>query len=97
MCDISELESDGKRTIDFNESKILVVKIGDNIYAVDGICSHEYSDLSMGFMNGEIVTCPLHLSQFDLKTGEALSLPATEPLKRYEVKIQGTNVFVEVE
>lgn len=97
MCDISELESGGKCAIDFNESKILVVKIGDNIYAVDGICSHQYSDLSMGFMSGEIVTCPLHLSQFDLKTGEALSLPATEPLKSYKVKIQGTNVFVEVE
>jgi len=73
------------------------VKVGGNIYAVDGICTHEYSDLSMSFMNGGIVTCPLHLSQFDLKTGEALSLPATESLKSYSVTIQGTSVFVEMD
>jgi 3-phenylpropionate/trans-cinnamate dioxygenase ferredoxin subunit len=46
---------------------------------------------------GERVTCPLHLSQFDLTTGEAVNPPATENLRKYNVKIDEDDVLVELD
>ena len=75
---------------------MLISKIGGEVYAVGGICTHEETDLGLGFVLEDRVVCPLHLSQFDLKTGEVLNPPATEPLQRYNVKIEGETIFVEV-
>jgi nitrite reductase/ring-hydroxylating ferredoxin subunit len=44
----------------------------------------------------ERVICQLHLSQFDLRTGEVSNPPATEPLRRYNVKIEEGGIFVEI-
>ena len=67
------------------------------IYALEGTCTHEDADLSLGLLMDNTITCPLHLSQFNVTTGEALSLPATDPLKTFKVKILGSDVYVEVE
>ena len=63
---------------------------------VDGICTHEDSLLSEGFMVEDRVVCKLHLSQFNLRTGEVANPPAFEPLKLYNVKIEEGNIFVEI-
>lgn len=70
--------------------RLLIAKIGGKIYATDGICTHQYADLSMGILNEDekTVTCPLHLSAFSLEKGISLNPPAEEPLKTYEVFIK---------
>jgi nitrite reductase/ring-hydroxylating ferredoxin subunit len=52
-----------------NDKKFLIAKVQDRIYATDGICTHEYADLSTGFLNEQEkrITCPLHLSVFKLE------------------------------
>ncbi len=61
---------------------------------LDGICTHAYAELATGFLTGEYVRCPLHLSQFDVETGEAVSPPAEEPLRTYPVEVEGDAVYV---
>ena len=75
---------------DKKKKKLLIVKIDGRIYATDGICTHEYAELSNGFLNEEekTVTCPLHLSVFDLVSGFPLNPPAEKPLKTYHVKVR---------
>jgi 3-phenylpropionate/trans-cinnamate dioxygenase ferredoxin component len=70
--------------------RLLIAKIGGKIYATDGICTHQYADLSQGFLNEDekTVTCPLHLSAFSLEKGIPLNPPAEEPLRTYEVMIK---------
>ena len=75
---------------------ILLSNLGGEIFAVDGVCTHEESLLSQGFMIEERVVCQLHLSQFDLRTGEVYNPPATEPLRLYNVKIEEGGIFVEI-
>ena len=75
---------------------LLVARIGGEVSAVSGTCTHEETDLSIGFMLEERIVCPLHLSQFSLKTGEVQNPPAVEPLKVFNVKIQDGTIFVEV-
>jgi nitrite reductase/ring-hydroxylating ferredoxin subunit len=71
---------------------ILVVNAGGAIYAVDGVCTHEYCELDRGFLSPASVaaptlTCPLHLSRFDLESGEALDPPAEVPLGVHRVSV----------
>lgn len=76
--------------------KLLLSNIDGRIYAVSGVCTHEEFDLADGIVIEDAVTCPLHLSQFDLRTGQVYNPPATEPLRVFNVKIDGDTVFVEV-
>jgi 3-phenylpropionate/trans-cinnamate dioxygenase ferredoxin subunit len=76
--------------------QILVVNVGGLIQAVQGICSHEYFELDKGFLTGDTITCALHLSRFDLETGDALDPPAEEPLAVYPVVVENGRILIEV-
>ena len=62
---------------------------------MSGTCTHEETDLGMGFVMEDRVVCPLHLSQFELKTGKVVNPPATVSLRLFNVKIEGDTIFVE--
>jgi 3-phenylpropionate/trans-cinnamate dioxygenase ferredoxin component len=93
---LSELAEGAMSTVDLGGSHILLARIGGEVSAVSGICTHEETDLGLGFVIEDRVVCPLHLSQFDLRTGQVMNPPATVPLKRFNVKIEGETIFVEV-
>lgn len=92
----ADLAEGSMAAADVNGSHILLSKIGGEVSAVSGTCTHEETDLGLGFMLEDRVVCPLHLSQFELKTGQVMNPPATEPLKRFNVQIRGDTIFVEV-
>jgi nitrite reductase/ring-hydroxylating ferredoxin subunit len=75
---------------------VLVVNVGGEIRAVQGICSHEYFELDKGFLTGGTLTCALHLSRFDLADGEALDPPAELPLALYPVIVDAGRVLIEI-
>jgi nitrite reductase/ring-hydroxylating ferredoxin subunit len=95
--ELSKLAPGTMTGVEVEGKQILLSNLGGQVYAVDGICTHEYSLLSQGFMmEDQRVVCQLHLSQFDLMTGEVYNPPATEPLKVYNVKIEEGTIFVEL-
>jgi 3-phenylpropionate/trans-cinnamate dioxygenase ferredoxin subunit len=75
--------------------QVLVVNVGGELHAVQGICSHEYFELDKGFITGDTITCALHLSRFDLLTGDPLDPPADEPLRVYPVSVENGRVVIE--
>ncbi len=75
---------------------VLVVHTDGVVQAMQGICSHEYFELDKGFLTGDALTCALHLSRFDLATGEALDPPAEVPLAYYPTIVEGGRVLIEV-
>jgi 3-phenylpropionate/trans-cinnamate dioxygenase ferredoxin subunit len=75
--------------------QVLVVNLEGEFHAVQGICSHEYFELDKGFITGETITCALHLSRFDLRTGDPLDPPAEDPLRVYAVFIEDSRVVIE--
>ncbi len=77
--------------------RILVVRVGEEFCAVSDICSHELAFLHEGSVVGLQIECPLHGARFDLRTGEAVSLPATEPIDTHPVRVRDGIVEVEVE
>jgi 3-phenylpropionate/trans-cinnamate dioxygenase ferredoxin subunit len=76
--------------------QVLVVNTGGTLRAMQGICSHEYFELDKGFLTRDSLTCALHLSRFDLETGEPLDPPAEMPLAMYPVVIEDGRVLIEI-
>ena len=76
--------------------QVLVVNSNGDLRAVQGICSHEYFELDKGFLTAGTLTCALHLSRFDLESGEPLDPPAELPLAVYSVVVDGDRILIEV-
>ena len=76
--------------------QVLVVHVNGEFLATQGICSHEYFELDQGFLTAGTLTCALHLSRFDLESGDALDPPAELPLAVYPVVIEDGRVLIEV-
>jgi 3-phenylpropionate/trans-cinnamate dioxygenase ferredoxin subunit len=101
VCDANSLKDSDLISFDYDSGnkKLLIVKINGKLYATDGICTHAYAELSNGFLNEEdkTVTCPLHLSAFDLQSGVPKNAPAELPLKTYQVKEEADGIYVLLE
>lgn len=98
-CKTEDLKNSNPLDFDYEDKKILITNVDNRIYATDRICTHAYADLSTGFLNEseKTVTCPLHMSIFDLENGKPLNLPAEEPLKTYNVKVESDWVWIMVD
>jgi naphthalene 1,2-dioxygenase system ferredoxin subunit len=79
------------------ERDIGLFHVGEAFYATDNLCTHAEAFLSDGFIEGCEIECPLHQGRFDLRTGEPRCAPVTKPIRTYPVKIEGGEVFVEIE
>ena len=92
---------------DLAEGEVLGVEIAgrsialyaadDGIFATDNICTHAYARLSDGWLDGEVIECPLHAARFDIRSGKVLDPPATEDLKTYPVRVVGNEVQIKLE
>ena len=76
------------------DGDILLANVNGKVYAVDDMCTHEDSSLSLGCLKGELVYCTLHGSRFNVRTGEPMEEPATKPLQRYHVRIQNDRIEI---
>jgi 3-phenylpropionate/trans-cinnamate dioxygenase ferredoxin subunit len=76
--------------------QVLVVHSNGRLYAMQGICTHEYFELDKGFLTVGTITCALHLSRFDLENGEPLDPPAEIPLAVYSVEVEDGRILIEV-
>ena len=72
-------------------------RLEDGIYALDDICSHEYSRLSEGEIWDGEVYCPKHGSRFDIRNGQVRSFPAMVPVNSYPVRVEDGTVYIDME
>ena len=98
MADLSlqTLEEGKPVRLEKNGRSICVARLGDEVFALDDTCTHSDASLSEGEIIDGAIECWLHGAHFDLRTGEALTPPAVTPLQRYEVKVDGDAVTVEI-
>jgi 3-phenylpropionate/trans-cinnamate dioxygenase ferredoxin subunit len=80
--------------IDVNGTPVCVVKVADEVFAVADTCTHSEASLAEGEVTGSKIECWLHGAEFDLKTGKALTPPATEALKTFNVKRNGNQLTI---
>ena len=103
--------SDGiKKKVTIEGQEIMLARVGNDYYAVGNRCPHLGGDLSKGTLEGNVITCPRHGSQFDVRNGQVIrwmkgsglfsavgkALKSPRPLQTYKVKVEGDNITVEV-
>lgn len=86
-------EGEGLR-VKLDQWEIAVFNIDGEFYAIDDVCTHAFALLSEGFVEGDIVECPLHGGQFEIKTGKAVATPCTIDLRTYVVRREDNSVLV---
>ena len=96
LCDKSMLVIGEPKAFKTKGQEVFAVNIGDRVYCLSGRCTHAGAPLAEGTLNGEVLTCPWHYSQFNIITGEVLRGPAQKPLKTYQVQVKEKAVFVEM-
>lgn len=98
VANAGEMGENEMRSIEVAGLELALYHVCGRYYATEDICSHAYARLSEGWLDEEdcAVECPLHGSKFDLASGKPRSLPATRPVKTYNVVVEDGAVFVEV-
>ncbi len=76
--------------------EILVININNQFFCLDARCTHAGAPLSEGEVSGDVLTCPWHGSQFNIKDGSVLRGPADNPLKVYPYILKEDYIFVEL-
>ena len=96
LCGMQDVASGEARCFDVKGRRVALARIGDEYFAVDDTCSHADYSLSEGDVDVEecALECPAHGSLFDLRTGDALTLPAVSPVDAHEVAASDEGVFV---
>jgi 3-phenylpropionate/trans-cinnamate dioxygenase ferredoxin subunit len=110
VCKTDEMQEGRMKEVTVQGRAILIVKVGGKYYAVAGKCSHLGGNLAQGTLEGTVVTCPKHGSQFDIADGHVVRwlkpagimskvgkvLKSEKPLVTYNTKIDGGEVMIEV-
>ena len=76
--------------------RLALFRLEAGVYALDDVCSHEFSLLSEGEIWDRDVYCPKHGSRFSIQTGAVQGLPATEPVQAYPAKVEDGGIYVEL-
>ena len=96
LCDKNLLLTGELKIFKVKGHEILAAKIEGKVYCLDGRCTHAGAPLAEGTLNGEILTCPWHYSQFNITSGEIVRGPADKPLKTYRVEEKENDVFIDL-
>ena len=73
-----------------------IYNVGDEYHAMNNICPHLGGVLSYGFLTDNVITCPLHMWEFDVTTGKCV-WPGQTRVASYPVKVQGKHILVDVD
>ena len=76
---------------------LIVFRTAEGFFATDRRCTHQRADLARGYFDRDIIECPVHQGRFNVRTGAALSAPASVPLKTYPTRVTDGQVYVAVE
>jgi nitrite reductase/ring-hydroxylating ferredoxin subunit len=93
---LGEIAVGQAKLIESGGKEIALFNVGGAIHAVDNNCTHVGGPLCEGELDGTEVTCPWHGAVFDLTTGAVLGPPAVSPVSRYNVRIEGSDIEVEI-
>lgn len=93
ILNLSDLPDGEQESVFVDDFPALAVRLGDEVHVVEDVCTHDGQPLGGGLVADGAIACPRHGARFDLKTGEALCMPATMPVKAFAVEIRGNEVW----
>ncbi|GAA4097454.1 non-heme iron oxygenase ferredoxin subunit [Nocardioides kongjuensis] len=96
MASLADVPTDEALAVTVDRYDVAIARDGDEVFALQDLCSHAAVQLSEGEVADCTVECWLHGSTFDLRTGKPTSLPATEPVATFPVEVRDGEIYVDV-
>jgi metal-sulfur cluster biosynthetic enzyme/nitrite reductase/ring-hydroxylating ferredoxin subunit len=92
----NDLADPGQMLAEVDDRVVVLLKVGGEFFCLDDVCTHDGGPLSDGRLDDHTIACPRHGAKFDVRTGKALTMPATEDTVAHEVQIRGDEVWVRI-
>ena len=96
LCGKNLLSQGELKSFKIKGHEILALNIDGKIFCLDGRCTHAGAPLAEGTLNGEVLTCPWHYSQFNVTSGTVVNGPAYKSLKSYRIEERENLVFIDL-
>jgi nitrite reductase (NADH) small subunit len=95
VATLSELQEGSGKPVEVNGKAIALFNVGGQVYAIDNTCLHRGGPLGDGMLEGEVVTCPWHMWEYNVRTGEFVANPEIK-VATYPVQVEGTDIKVAI-
>src|SRR5262245_42399215 len=96
VAKLSELDAADRLLVEVEDRIVALFKVGGEIFCIDDVCTHDGGPLSEGKIDDLTIACPRHGAKFDLRTGKALTMPATVDTAAHDVKVEGDTIYVRI-
>ena len=95
-CKQDDVPEGQMKLVEVDEQLVILFQVDGKFYCIDDICTHDGGTLSDGDIEGCEIECPRHGAKFDIRSGKALTMPATQDTRSHEVKIVGDELAVKI-
>ncbi len=92
----TDLTDPGQTLLEVEERIVVLFRVGGQFFCLDDVCTHDGGPLSEGKLTDHAIACPRHGAKFDIRTGKALTMPATVDTAAHEVKVEGDDILVRI-
>jgi len=92
---VEDVEPGAGFHVEIDDESVALWTVEGEFYATSDTCSHEEATLTEGDLWDNLIECPLHGAQFDVRTGEPRTLPAVLPIATYPVRVDGDALYIE--
>jgi 3-phenylpropionate/trans-cinnamate dioxygenase ferredoxin subunit len=97
VCPLDQIDDEDVRRFDHGGRTFAIYRYEDQVYASDGLCTHEQVHLAGGLVMEHVIECPKHNGRFDIRSGRALGAPVCVNLKTYPAKVEAGEIMVELD
>jgi 3-phenylpropionate/trans-cinnamate dioxygenase ferredoxin subunit len=97
VASMSDIPAGRVKIVEIEDEDVALCNVGGDIYAVANVCTHDDGPLGEGYLTGDEIECPRHGARFDVRSGEVKSLPAIVPIPTFAVRIEGEDIWVDVD
>lgn len=94
VAEIDDLDDGELMAVEVDDEPVCLAKVDGAVYAFTDNCTHISGPLNEGELDGEVLTCPWHGAQFNVRTGKVLRGPARQDIQTYPVRVEGNSILV---
>ena len=94
VATVEEVPAGGRKLIYLDDGPVVLLNVDGRYYCIADVCTHDGGPLGGGELEGYEIECPRHGALFDIRSGAALTLPATTPTPIYQVRVEGDEILI---
>lgn len=98
VASVEEMPDPSMKLCEVDEYFVILFHVNGQFSCIDDVCTHDGGTLSDGELDSSkgCIECPRHGAHFDIVSGKAVTMPATQDTFAHEVKIEGNEIFVKL-